>query len=242
MQIANGPIQTAFPQWTAASTLVALHGVGAYNSVMEAVHATTPTARLDAGIAAYTSFDHALDNARQLPLEWAVPNIQKYLSGYDVARQLMLQLTNSDLIPGAREHVGSVTMHSGRGSYATAIRAARMDDSRYGAYLASGWLTAALQDASIGAALLRTDSTLGTQLVTGIAQVREAVAKRRALDPALVNSVGELFAKADTQLALQVDRASRSTTSVTDPAAERAVMQSTAVLLDGWVATAGVNA
>ena len=236
MQVASGPIQTAFPKWTASSTLVGLHGFAAYQHVQEAIHASTPTDRLDAGIAAYTSFDHALDNARELPLEWAVPDIDKYLSGYDVARQLLLQLSNADIVPGAREHVGSVTMHAGRSSFAQAVRAARTDDSRYGGFLAAGWLAAATEDAATGAQLLRTNGALGTQLLTGLAQVREAIRTRQQLDPTLVNAVSDLFAKADTQLAAQVAEAAQGTAAV-DPAAASAAMRSTDSLLGGWLAT-----
>ncbi|MCW2974600.1 MAG: hypothetical protein JWN72_2873 [Thermoleophilia bacterium] len=237
MQVVNGPIQKAFPAWSAASTLTGVHGVAAYRSVLEAAHATTPSDRLDAGIRAYTSFDHALDNARTLPITWAIPQIDRYLTGYDVARQIMLQLANSDLVPGAREHVGSQTMHAGRGSFANAIEVARADGSRYGAHVASGWLAAAAEDAANGAALLRTSSGLGTQLLAGIQQLRVAVAKRQPLDQRLVTTVGDLFAQADAQLAAQVAAATQAVTTRDIPA-EQAAMRSTGALLDGWLAGA----
>lgn len=237
MQVVTGPIQAAFPAWSAASTLVGLHGVAAYKGVMEAVRATTPTDRLDAGIRAYTSFDHTLDNARALPLEWAIKDIDRYLTGYDVARQLLLQLTNADVIPGAREHVGSVTMHAGRGSFENAVRAARADSSRYGGHLAAGWLAAAAEDAANGAQLLRTNSALGTQLLAGIGQVRESIRTRQVLDPKLVDAVGALFAQADAQLSAQVVEAANTVTT-RDTATERAVMRSTDALLGSWLAGA----
>ncbi|MCW2949685.1 MAG: hypothetical protein JWN41_698 [Thermoleophilia bacterium] len=234
---ATSSAKSLFPKWSAETALTGMHGQAAYTHVVDAVHSANASDRLDASLRAYTSFDHALDNARKLPLTWAIRNIDSYLDGYDVARMVMLQLANADVVPGAREHIGSQTMHAGRGSFGRAIDARQSDPTKYGNYLAAGWLEAAAEDAANGAALLRTSSNVGTQLLAGIHQVQLAVAHSAPLDAALVQQVGELFAQADTELANLAEKASHAGLAV-DPAKQQAAMASTSALLNRYLANA----
>ena len=222
--------QTMFPAWSAAATLVGLHGQAAVQHTMDAIHSTTVSDRLDDTIRAVTSFDHVVDNASALPIGMVVPRFGRYVAGYDAAREALLLIVGSGLVPAAGLRVGRQSLLAGRDAFMSGVAAIGSDTSRYGTYLAAGWLNAAAEDATNGAQLLQPAGDTGDRLLAGIDQVRAAVAHNAPLDAALVKSVGDLFAQADSELAEAVAHASQGAPQL-DAEVERRVMAQTDTLL-----------
>lgn len=197
MQLGIG--KTMFPSWTAAVTLIKDHGTAAAGHAAAAVRAGDGSTRLDHAVRALTSFDHAIDNTRKLPVDWFVRGVDKYYRGYEVARQAVNLLVGSGLIPGARERVGRVSLQAAKDAFVAGVDVARTERGRFGRSLAGGWLEATAEDTVNGVALLGTTDT-GRALLAGVNQVRAAVARGTALDAGLVQSVGALFDRAASQL------------------------------------------
>lgn len=153
-----------------------------------------------------TSFDHAIDNTRKLPVQWFVRRAPVYYRGYEAAKQAVTLLVASGIVPGAKERVARQSFLAGKESFVAGVDVARADASRFGRHLASGWLEATAEDALIGVAMLRRSDDTGRALLAGINHVRAAVAQRRRPDEAVVRTVGELFDRAASQLALEIAR------------------------------------
>jgi hypothetical protein len=158
-----------------------------------AMRAPDTTARLDAALRAMTSFDHALDSARELPVQWLVPGIGKYLRGYEAAKQAVSLLVASGVIPGARERVGRQTVLAAREYFASGARVGSADRSRFGGHVAKGWLSASLEDASSGVLMLRPDMNTARTLLSGIEQARNSAARRKGVDESLARMVDSIF-------------------------------------------------
>lgn len=201
-----------FPAWSAALTLVKTHGVDAASSAAAAVRADNMSDRLDHAVLAMTSFDHAIDNTRKLPVKWFIANAPMYYRGYEVAKQAVNLIVASGVIPGARERVGLQSLNAARDAFDAGVGVARKDQSRYGRHLASGWLEATAEDALAGVSLLKSEPELGRALMSGINQVRLAVAQKRTVDETIVRTVGELFDRAGAELAESIDRGATAAT------------------------------
>jgi hypothetical protein len=197
MQLGIG--KTVFPAWAASLTLVKDHGTEAVEHAAAAIRATTGSTRLDAAVRAMTSFDHAIDNTRNLPVQWFLRSAPLYYRGYEAAKQAVNLLVASGLIPGARERVGRQSLLAAKDTFLAGVDVARADRSRYGAHLASGWLDATAEDALTGAGMLHPGDEAGRALLAGINQVRGAVLAKRALDPAVVQAVTDLFDRVGSQ-------------------------------------------
>lgn len=216
MQLGVG--KTLFPSWTASITLVKDHGRSAIDHAASAVRAGDGSARLDHAVRAMTSFDHAIDNTRKLPVEWFVRRAPVYYRGYEAARQAVNLLVGSGLIPGARERVGRQTLLAARDAFVAGVDATRTERGRFATHLASGWLEATAEDAVLGVQFLQSGET-GRALLSGINQVRGAVLRRQQLDDALVRSVTQLFDRANQELTAIETRASRQPVALVDPSA-----------------------
>jgi hypothetical protein len=211
MQLGIG--KTLFPAWAAAGTLVKDHGVDAYTHARDAVKADTGSARLDHAVLAMTSFDHAIDNTRKLPVSWFVGGIGKYYRGYEAAKQAVTLLVASGLVPAAKEKVGRQSLIAAKDAFLSGVEVAGADRSRFGRAYAGGWLEATAEDALTGAMMLPKGSETGRALLAGINQVRSAVDAKRALDPALVKTVSDLFDRAGSEIALLIARAGGARTA-----------------------------
>ncbi|MCW2923126.1 MAG: hypothetical protein JWM98_530 [Thermoleophilia bacterium] len=198
MQLGVG--KTLFPGWASSLTLVKDHGQSAVGFATAAVKADTGAARLDYAVRALTSFDHAIDNTRALPVSWFVRRAPMYYRGYEAAKQAVTLLVASGLVPGARQHVGRQTLAAAKETFLTGVETARSDASRYGVHLASGWLEATAEDALTGALMLDKTSTTGRALLASVAQVRAAVARKQGVDDVLVHTVSDLFDRATSEL------------------------------------------
>jgi hypothetical protein len=224
MQLGIG--KTLFPSWAAAVTLVKDHGVDAALHARNAIKSGDGGSRLDNAVLAMTSFDHAIDNTRKLPVQWFVPKAGMYYRGYEAAKQAVSLLVGSGLIPGAKERVGGQSLVAAKDAFLEGVAASRTAGGRFGTHLASGWLEATAEDAITGVRLLESGQT-GAALLAGINQVRAAVAQRRPLDDKLVSSVGALFDRAGSELAALVQAAEATHRFSTDTS----VMQRSAALL-----------
>jgi hypothetical protein len=147
-----------------------------------------------------TSFDHAIDNTRKLPVQWFLRSAPLYYRGYEAAKMAVNLLVASGLIPGARERVGRQSLLAAKDTFLAGVNVALADRSRYGTHLASGWLEATAEDALTGAGMLHPGDETGRALLAGINQVRGAVLAKRPLDPTVVKSVTDLFDRAGSQL------------------------------------------
>ena len=217
MQLGIG--KTLFPAWAAAGTLVKDHGVAAVGHAQDAIRADTGSARLDSAVLAMTSFDHALDNTQKLPVKWFVGGVGRYYRGYEAAKQAVTLLVASGLVPGAKVRIGRQSLLAAKDAFLAGVNVAGTDGSRFGRHYASGWLEATAEDAVTGALMLQKGSETGRALLAGINQVRAAVSQKRALDPALVKTVSDLFDRASSELALAIARSGGRTAQVGDKAA-----------------------
>jgi hypothetical protein len=219
MQLGVG--KTLFPGWIAAGTLVKDNGVAAVGHARDAIKAGSGAERLDNAVLAMTSFDHAIDNTRKLPVSWFVGGIGKYYRGYEAAKQAVTLLVASGLVPAAKQHVGRQSLVAAKSSFLAGVDNS-VDTSRFGRAYAGGWLEATAEDAVTGALMLPRGSETGRALLAGINEVRANVARKRALDPALVKTVSDLFDRASSELALQIARAgARAVGPVDESAFER---------------------
>jgi hypothetical protein len=198
MQLGIG--QTLFPSWAASLTLVKDHGTEAASHAAAAIKAGTGTARLDAAVRAMTSFDHAIDNTRKLPVQWFLRSAPVYYRGYEAAKQAVTLLVASGLIPGARERVGRQSLLAAKDTFLAGVDVARTQRSRFGTHLASGWLEATAEDALAGASMLRPGDDSGRALLGGINLVRSAVLAKRPLDEMLVRNVTDMFDRVGSTL------------------------------------------
>jgi hypothetical protein len=217
MQLGVG--KTVFPSWAAAVTLVKDHGVNAVQHATSAIKGSGAE-RLDQAVLAMTSFDHAIDNTRKLPVSWFVKSLPMYYRGYEAAKQAVTLLVASGLIPGAKERVGRQSLAAAKETFLAGVQVARGDRTRFGGHLASGWLEATAEDALTGVAMLQQGTDAGRALLSGISQVRTAVARRNGVDELLVKTVTELFDR--TAGFLDAAIAAKSATQgigTTDPAA-----------------------
>lgn len=203
MQLGIG--KTLFPSWAASLTLVKDHGTSAYQHASDAVRADTAALRLDHAVRAMTSFDHAIDNTRKLPVQWFVKGAPVYYRGYEAAKQAVTLLVASGLIPGAKERVGRQSLLAAKDAFLAGVDVARGDRSRFGRHLSDGWIEATLEDTLMGAMMLKNGDT-SRALLAGVSQVRTAIAQKRPVDEALVKTVSDLFDRATSQLALAVAR------------------------------------
>lgn len=192
--------RTLFPAWSAAATLVREHGGDALQFALAAKKAPDPGTRLDAAIRAMTSFDHAIDSSRKLPVQWFIGGAGAYYRGYAAAKQAVTLLIASGVVPGARLRVGRQSLAAAKDAFLAGVDVARADRSRFGRHLASGWLEATAEDALAGAAMLRPGADVARALLSGIGVVRATVARRQPLDESLVRTVTELFDRAGSQL------------------------------------------
>lgn len=202
MQLGIG--KTVFPAWAASVTLVKEHGTEAVQHATAAIKAGDGATRLDSAVRAMTSFDHAVDNTRKLPVSWFVKSAPLYYRGYEAAKQAVLLLVGSGLIPNAKQRVGRQTLLAASDAFQAGVEIARSNSTRFGGRLAAGWLEATAEDALTGVAMLQ-QGDLGRSLLAGIAQVRGAVERRRPLDERLVTDVTKLFAAANGALLASVD-------------------------------------
>ena len=199
MQLGLGKV--LFPSWAASLTLVKEHGVSAVDHASAAVRAGDGSSRLDHAVRAMTSFDHAIDNTRQLPVQWLVRRAPQYFRGYEIAKQAVVLLVGSGLIPGAKERVGRQTLEAARETFLAGVDASRNEGGRYGRHLAGGWLAATAEDAVTAVQMLdRGDA--GRTLLAGINQVRAAVNRGTKLDDRLVRDVTAAFDRAGHELEL----------------------------------------
>ena len=146
-----------------------------------------------------TSFDHAIDNTRNLPVKWFIKGAPAYYRGYEAAKQAVTLLVASGLIPGAKERVGRQSLVAAKDAFVAGVAVARTERSRFGKHLAGGWLEATAEDAATGVLMLRNGDT-GRALLSGISQVRSAVSQRRELDETLVRTVSDLFDRAGSEM------------------------------------------
>lgn len=216
MQLGIG--KTLFPSWAASLTLVKDHGTFAVGHATDAVRAGTGGERLDSAVRAMTSFDHAVDNARKLPVDWLVRGVNKYFRGYEVAKQAVTLLVSSGLIPGARERVGRQSLLAAKDTFLAGVDASRTEGGRFGRHLASGWLEATAEDAVTGVAMLQTGE-MGRALLAGVNQVRAAVSRGNRLDDGLVRNVTALFDRSVGELLELEQRAALQPTTGVDGAA-----------------------
>lgn len=198
MQLGIG--KTLFPSWSASLTLVKDNGVDAVSHAAAAVKAGDGGSRLDHAVRAMTSFDHAIDNTRKLPVQWFVKNVGTYYRGYAIAKQAVTLLVASGIIPGAKERVGRQTLLAARDAFVSGVEAARTERGRYGRHLAGGWLDATAEDALTAVSMID-QGGVGRELLAGINQVRGQVARGKGLDDRLVQGVSQLFDRAGAQLA-----------------------------------------
>lgn len=226
MQLGIG--KTLFPTWAAAGTLVKDHGIAAVGHARDAIRADTGAARLDHAVLAMTSFDHAIDNTRKLPVTWFVGGIGRYYRGYEAAKQAVTLLVASGVVPAAKERVGRQSLIAAKGAFLSGVEVAGADTSRFGRAYAGGWLEATAEDAVTGALMLPKGSQTGRALLASINQVRAAVDARRPLDPALVKTVSDLFDRAGSEIALQIARAGARTVGPVD---QRAAFERSGELL-----------
>jgi hypothetical protein len=229
MQMGIG--EKLFPKWAASVTLVRTHGVDAVNHVASAVRAPDGSSRLDSALRAATSFDHAIDATRQLPIGWFVGGLDKYYSGYEAARQAIMLLVTSGVVPGARERVGRQAIASAKDAFLAGVGVARLDRSKFGGHLASGWLDAALEDVRSGATLLRPDDATARALVAGVDRLRDAAARRQPVDEMLVSTVGDLFGRVGAKLDEALAEAIRRETTVAPPRASAELFSKVDALL-----------
>lgn len=218
MQLGVG--KTLFPAWAASLTLVKDHGNSAYGHAADAVRADTGALRLDHAVRAMTSFDHAIDNTRKLPVQWFVRRAPMYYRGYEAARQAVTLLVASGLIPGAKERVGRQSILAAKEAFLAGVAVGGNDMSRYGRHLSDGWLEATVEDTLTGALMLKNGDTTRA-LLGGINQVRTAIAQKRPIDGALVKTMSELFDRASSQLAIDAARAGGLPAIVNESAFER---------------------
>lgn len=208
MELGIGGIgKTMFPAWTAALTLVKDHGIDAAMSAKNAATTGDVSARLDNAVLALTSFDHAIDNTRKLPVQWVIPRAEVYFRGYDAAKQAVTLLVTSGAIPGAKEKLGRQSLVAARDTFLAGAAASQSETGAYAKHLAGGWLEATAEDALTAVKLLGTGSNTGRDLLAGINQARLAVDKGR-LDQSLVNAVTILFDRAGAELGQVVAKAS----------------------------------
>lgn len=219
MQLGIG--KTMFPAWSASVTLVKAHGTDAVGHATDAMRAGSGTERLDSAVRAMTSFDHAIDNSRKLPVSWFVRRAPVYYRGYEAAKQAVTLLVGSGLIPGAKERVGRQSFLAGQGSFKEGMVVAVENGSRYGRHLASGWLEAAAEDALTGVTMLPKGSDTGRALLGGLNQLRAAVAQKRPVDRQLAETVNELFGRAASELALEIARSGGRPVAASGPAFEQ---------------------
>lgn len=205
MQLGIG--KTLFPSYAASLTLVQAHGGDAVGHATDAIRAGSGAERLDSAVRAMTSFDHAVDNTRKLPVQWFVPRAPLYYRGYEAAKQAVALLVGSGMIPGAKERVGRQSFIAGKESFIEGVATGRNDRSRYGVHLASGWLEATAEDALTGVSMLPKGSETGRSLLAGINVIRAQVAQKRPVDEATARSVSALFDRASSELALLIARA-----------------------------------
>jgi hypothetical protein len=216
MQLGVG--KTMFPSWAAAITLVHEHGGSAVDHATAAVRAGDGGTRLDHAVRAMTSFDHAIDNTGKLPVQWFVPRASVYLRGYETAKQAVTLLVASGLVPGARERVGRQSLLAAKDTFLAGVQASSTERGRYGRHLASGWLEATAEDAVTGVAMLKSGD-LGRSLLSGVNQVRVAVARGNRVDERLVQSVSGMFDRAAGELQALEQGAARQPSSKVDDAA-----------------------
>ncbi len=190
-----------FPSWAASVTLVKEHGTSAVSHASAAVRAGDGASRLDHAVRAMTSFDHAIDNTSRLPVQWLVRKAPAYFRGYEIAKQAVVLLVGSGLIPGAKERVGRQTLEAARETFMAGVDASRTERGRYGRHLAGGWLAATAEDAVTAVQMLESGDA-GRTLLAGINQVRAAVKRGTQLDDRLVRDVTVAFDNAGRQLAL----------------------------------------
>jgi hypothetical protein len=216
MQLGVG--KTLFPGWIAAGTLVKDHGVDAVAHARDAIKSDTGVVRLDNAVLAMTSFDHAIDNTRKLPISWFVGGIGTYYRGYEAAKQAVTLLVASGLVPAAKEHVGRQSLIAAKESFLAGVGAS-VDRSRFGRAYAGGWLEATAEDAVTGALMLPRGSETGRALLAGVNAVRAAVSQKRVVDDALVKTVSDLFDRAGSEIDLAIARAGSRTAGPVDKAA-----------------------
>lgn len=188
-----------FPSWTAAIVLVKENSASAAEHAAAAVRSDDGGARLDHAVRAMNSFDHAVDNAQKLPIDWFVSGAKGYFRGYEIARDAVDLLIASNVIPGARTRVGRQSIVGAKEMFLNGVEATTTERGRFRNRLAGGWLEATHEDASKGVALLKGGDT-GKALLAGISQVRAAATKGKPLDAKLVGAVTSLFDRAATEL------------------------------------------
>lgn len=216
MQLGVG--KTLFPGWIAAGTLVKDHGVAAVAHARDAIKSDTGVGRLDNAVLAMTSFDHAIDNTRKLPVTWFVGGVGRYYRGYEAAKQAVTLLVASGIVPAAKEHVGRQSLVAAKDAFLAGVQASA-DHSRFGRAYAGGWLEATAEDAVTGALMLPRGSETGRALLAGVNTVRAAVAQKRPLDEALVKTVSDLFDRAASEIDLAIARAGGRTAGPVDQTA-----------------------
>lgn len=230
MQLASAGLgKTVFPAWSAAASLVRDNGVDAAGWATKAVKEKQLGTRLDYAVRTMTSLDHAIDASRQLPVSWLVGGVGAYYRGYETAKQAVTLIIASGVVPGAREKVGLQTLLASKDEFLRGVGSSAADHSRFGAHLANGWVSSSVEDALTGLVMLR-DQTVARPLVSGLEQVRQAVAKRLPVDPALVATITSLFNRATGGLEQQIGRHASGGVQL-DPTALAALEARTAALL-----------
>jgi hypothetical protein len=218
MQLQPAIGQGIFPGYAAALTLVKEHTVDGVQHAARATKATNGVDRLASALRSMTSFDHAIDNAGKLPLEILVRDSRRFLAGYDAARQAVMLLVQSGMVPGAREHVGRQALQAARAEFGESIRSNAADQTRFGGFLTTGWLEAAAEDASTGVVMLQRSPDLGRSLLQGLEQARHAASQGRVIDAAVVDNVTQLFTRADEQLTQLINVATARSGPIDDAA------------------------
>lgn len=190
MQINVG--KSLFPAYAAAAVQIKDHGVGAVNHVKAAVNSQDIGKRVDESVRAFTDLDHAIDNVGKLPVEY-VPNVKKYLDGYNAAKQAVTILIATGVIPGARERVGRQQILAASEYFTKSVTASQTDNTKYGAKLATGLLDSTLEDSLAGVAMLRPGLPVIAELVANLQGLRTNMEARKPLNLALVTRTNAAF-------------------------------------------------
>ncbi len=201
--------QNLVPSVFAAGVLIKDHSVAAAAHAAAAVKATDGANRLDEAVRSMLSFDHAIDNTRKLPVDIVWPSIRKYYAGYDAAKQAVMMLVQSGVVPGARDIVGRTSLQAAKEAFSSSVQAAYTQTGDFRRFLADGWLDATIEDAINGTMMLDSGNA-GRDLMGGIGQVRDALRRNAPLDPNLVHGVEQMFDRLGARLQARVDSATGS--------------------------------